>query len=220
MNRPRRRLAAALALAAAVPAASALEACARHEQFGGPPLCVGMGCPDAALGSPDAGSPGEASAPIPGPSTSAASSVPSANTPPGDPAPRVTPDIIDQGIEVALRQQALKYAQKGALPESQVLRVDLAEGQKSGMVFNLQPNTCYTFLAAGVPGVVSELEVKLLLPPFFTMEAGKGRGQLAAIGRVPAPICPISPIAIPYRVEVTATKGGGRVGLMVFAKGR
>ncbi len=220
MNRPRRRLAAALALAAAVPAVSALDACARQEQFGGPPLCMGAGCPDGAVAAPDAALLPDAPAPSATPSVPTASAVPSVNAPPGEPVPHTTPDIIDQGIEVALRQQALKYAQKGAMPESQVLRVDLAEGQKAGMVFTLQPNTCYTFLAAGVPGVVSELEVKLLLPPFFTMEAGKGRGQPAAIGRVPAPICPISPIAIPYRVDVTATKGGGRVGLMVFAKSR
>lgn len=216
MNRPRRRSVALLLLAAALPGVLALAACARQEQFGGPSICAGAGCPDGAVGElPDAAPAGDASA-MPSMTASAAPS----SSAPGAPVPHTTPDIIDQGIEVALRQQALKYAQKGAMPESQVLRVDLAEGQTSGMVFTLQPNTCYTFLAAGVPGVVSELEVKLLLPPFFTMEAGKGKGQPAAIGRVPAPICPISPIAIPYKVDVTATKGGGRVGLMVFAKGR
>ncbi len=30
--------------------------------------------------------------------------------------------------------------------------------------------------------------------------------------------CPISPIAIPYRVDVIARKGAGRVGVAVFSK--
>lgn len=114
----------------------------------------------------------------------------------------------------------MKVAQRGALPDPQVVRVDLAEGEHIGLVYMLQPNACYTVIAAAVPGVVKELEVKLLLPPFFTMEAGKGKGAPAVIGRSPAPICPISPVALPYKVDVTATKGSGRVGVMLFGKPR
>ncbi len=222
MNRSRSLISLLPLLGAALlPAALLPAACAKQENFGGPQLCMGAGCPDASPPLSDAGL-------APGPDASAVTSAsagfpnvaPSAPVGPADPVPRTTPDAVDQAIEVALRQQALKLAAKGALPDSQVLRVDLAEGQRSGMVFTLQPNTCYTIIAAGAPVIVGELEVKLLLPPFFTMEAGKGRGQPAAIGKSPTPICPISPIALPYKIEVAATKGGGRVGVMVFAKPR
>jgi len=197
-----------------------IAACAATENFGGPPPCVGPQCLDGGGGGPVSLVPtssGSVAPPVTGAASGSASAAPSGTTP-TTPTPRASADIIDQGIEVALRQQALKLAPKGAMPDPQIVRIDLAEGEHYGVTYTLQPNVCYTMIAGAVPGVVKELEVKLLLPPFFTMEAGKGKGQPAAIGRVPAPICPISPIAIPYKVDVTATKGGGRVGLMVFAK--
>lgn len=192
-----------------------MAACAKSENFGGPPPCVGLQCVDG--GGPVSLVPTASGSAMPSgsvASSATASVAPSATSP----VPRASADIIDQGIEVSIRQQALKVAQKGAMPDPQVLRVDLAEGEHVGVTYTLQPNVCYTVIASAVPGVVKELEVKLLLPPFFTMEAGKGKGFPAVIGRTPTAICPISPIPIPYRIDVTATKGSGRVGLMVFAK--
>lgn len=221
MSRPRIAHVALLGALAALPLALGQGGCARTEHFGGPPVCVGLGCPDGGLldGGPAFAPPSDAAPPL-GSSAPPASASPSASASTGEPTPRTTPDAIDQGIEIAVRQLALKAAPKGATPDGQPLRVDLTEGQRAGQVVTLQPNTCYTFIAAGVPGVVQELEVRLLLPPFFTMEASKGRGHPAVVGRVPAAVCPISPVALPYRVEVTATKGSGRVGLMVFGKPR
>jgi len=199
---------------AALPAIVA--ACGGNEHFGGPPPCVGPQCVDA----------GGPVSLVPSPSASTAdagpSAAPSVSAAPSAtaPMPRATADAIDQGIEVAIRQHAVKVAAKGALPDAQIVRVDLAEGEHYGATYTLQPNVCYTIIAAAVPGIVKELEVRLLLPPFFTMEAGKGKGQPAVIGKSPTTICPISPIPIPYKVDLAATKGGGRVGLMMFAKPR
>lgn len=192
-------------------------ACGGNEHFGGPPPCVGPQCVDGGgpvslvpptnVPSADAGT-DDASA--------SASAAPSGTVPMA----RASADAIDQGIEVAIRQHALKVAPKGALPDPLVVRVDLNEGEHFGATYTLQPNSCYTIVAAGVPGVVKELEVRLLLPPFFTMEAGKGKGQPAVIGKLPTTICPISPIPIPYKVDVAATKGAGRVNVMMFGKPR
>lgn len=203
---------------AAIPAVVA--ACGGTEHFGGPPPCVGPQCVDGGSGPVSLVPTTPASAADAGaaqaPATASVSAAPT-NT---SPIPRATADAIDQGIEVAIRQHALKVAPKGALPETQMIRVDLAEGEHFGTTFTLQPSSCYTIVAAAVPGIVKELEVKLFIPPFFTFEAGKGKGQPAVIGKTPATICPLSPIPIPYKVDVTATKGAGRVGVMVFAKPR
>lgn len=196
-----------------------LAACAKEVSFGGPPPCQpGTPCAQDAGGSSTVVNLVPPSASTPAASASAPASASASASASAGPVPRTTPDVIDQGIEVAIRQHALKVGQKGAMPDSQVLRVDLAEGEHSSIVYTLQPNTCYTFIAAGVPGVVKELEVKLLLAPFFTLEAGKGKGQPAVLGKTPAAICPISPVPLPYKVDVAATKGAGRVGLMIFAK--
>jgi hypothetical protein len=215
MSRTRVLSTLSLVLAAGVP--GVLAACGKTEHFGGPPPCVGPQCVDG--GGPVSLVPTSSASAAPSASADA-SAAPSGSSSATVPVPRASADVIDQGIELAIRQHALKVAPKGALPDAQILRVDLANGEHTGVVYTLQPNTCYTVIAAGVPGVVQELEVKLLLPPFFTMEAGKGKGQPAVIGKSPTTICPISPIAIPYKVDVTASKGAGRIGLMVFAKSK
>ena len=40
------------------------------------------------------------------------------------------------------------------------------------------------------------------------------------LGKGKAATCPISPIAIPYRVDVVARKGAGRVGVAVYSRAK
>ncbi len=201
---------ASLALVAVFSAvALAPLACAKQVDFGGPPPCT------AATGGPDGGS---GSMP-PWPAASdAAPPVVSAPDAAPDAAPAVhVVDAIDQGIEILVRQAAAKAGPKGAVLEGEPLRVDLKEGDHGGFVFTMNPNSCYTIVAGGVPGMIKELELKLLAPPFFTMEVNKAKGAPAIVGRSPG-VCPLMPLPVPYKVDVVATKGSGRVNVLVFSK--
>ena len=127
---------------------------------------------------------------------------------------------LDAAIDAALQAQAAKDA-PGMSLEGQPGRVTLAEGGTFNMVVTLQPGHCYTIVAMSAPLQVSQLEVKLLAPPLFNVEAGRsapGDKNPAVLGRGKSMTCPLAPIAIPYRIDVTARKGAGRVAVALLSK--
>ena len=127
---------------------------------------------------------------------------------------------LDAAIDAAIQAQAAKDA-PGMSIEGQPGRVTLAEGGTFNMLVTLQPGRCYTIIAMSSLLQVSQLEVKLLAPPLFNIEAGRsapGDKNPAVLGKGKGATCPISPIALPYRVDVTARKGAGRVGVALFSK--
>jgi hypothetical protein len=72
------------------------------------------------------------------------------------------------------------------------------------------------------PLQVSELDVHLFM---LTLNIESGHSpptdkNPAVLGKGAAKTCPISPIAVPYKVDVSARKGGGRVGVAVFSKSK
>ena len=100
---------------------------------------------------------------------------------------------------------------------------NVTEGGTFNMVVTLQPGRCYTIIAMSAPLQVSTVEVKLLAPPLFNIEAGRsgaGDKNPAVLGKGKGATCPISPIAVPYRVDVVARKGAGRVGVALFSKAK
>jgi hypothetical protein len=172
-------------------------------------------------GIPDAGTDGAvplASAP---PSASVAPSGSASASPSGSAAGLLGP-ALDTAIDTGLQAQGLKDA-PGMSIEGQVGHSTLAEGGTFNMLVTLQPGRCYTIIAGAPPGQVSQVEVKLLAPPLFNIEAGRsaaGDKNPATLGRGKAMTCPLSPFAIPYRVDVTARKGAGRIGVAVFSKAK
>ena len=129
---------------------------------------------------------------------------------------------LDAAIDATIQAQASKDA-PGMNVEGQVAHSTIAEGTTFNMLVTLQPGRCYTIIAMSTPLQVSQLEVKLLAPPLFNLEAGRsgaGDKNPAVLGKGKGHTCPISPIAIPYRVDVTARKGSGRVGVAVFSKAK
>ena len=129
---------------------------------------------------------------------------------------------LDAAIDVAIQAQAAKDA-PGMSVEGQVSHTTLAEGGTFNMVVTLQPGRCYTVIAMSAPLQVSTAEVKLLAPPLFNIEAGRsgaGDKNPAVLGKGKGATCPISPIALPYRVDVTARKGAGRVGVAVLSRAK
>lgn len=129
---------------------------------------------------------------------------------------------LDGALDLAVSTLAAKDA-PGMAPEGPAGRETLAEGAHFNMLVTLQPGRCYTVIATSPAMQVAELEVKLLAPPMFTIEAGRSAAadkNPAVLGRGKAATCPILPIALPYKVDVIAKKGAGRILVQVFSKAK
>lgn len=119
--------------------------------------------------------------------------------------------------EAGLRAAAAKYA-PGMSPDGQIAKGTLAEGGHVGFVINMEPTKCYAVVAYGA-GLV-DLDVNLLAPPLYNFLAGQDgmAGPTAVIGASPRPMCPILPIAVPYKVDLYAKKGGGAVAAQLYSR--
>ncbi|MDB4942283.1 MAG: hypothetical protein JWP97_1817 [Labilithrix sp.] len=129
---------------------------------------------------------------------------------------------FDSAIDTAIQAQAMKDA-PGMQVEGPVNHQTVAEGGTFNALVTLQPGRCYTIIAMSAPLQVATLEMKMLAPPLFNVEAGRSGASdknPAVIGKGKAATCPVLPIAVPYRVDVTARKGAGRVGVAVFSKAK
>jgi hypothetical protein len=154
-------------------------------------------------------------APVASGSTSAA---PSASAS----APAIAVEAIDAAIDLAVKAQGAKDA-PGMTAEGQPGRQTLAEGDHFNMLVTLQPNRCYTILGFSPAGQVAQLELKLMAPPLYNIEAGRSGANdknAPVIGRGKAALCPILPLPVAYKIDAIAKKGAGRVGIYVYAKNK
>ena len=136
--------------------------------------------------------------------------------------PTLPPEGLDLAIDTAVNAQAAKLAPKMTL-EGTPLKATLAQGGRANMIVTMAPGKCYTFVAFSPPGNVTQLELKLMTPPFYNVEAAKSGASdknMPVIGKGTTPQCPVSPIAVPYRVDAIATQGAGRVGVYVFSRSK
>lgn len=127
---------------------------------------------------------------------------------------------FDSAIDLAIMTAAPKLAPKMER-EGQPGRATLTEGGHFAMMITLQPNRCYTIIANSPPGSVEQLDMKLYAPPLFNVQAGSssaGDKNMPVIGKGATALCPILPIAVPYKIDVAATKGAGRIGVHVFGR--
>lgn len=128
---------------------------------------------------------------------------------------------VDAALDAAIVAQAAKDA-PGMTSEGQVGHETLAQNGHFGMLVTMQPGRCYTVIAMSAPLQVSELDVKLLMLP-LNIEAGRSPAtdkNPAVLGKGKAATCPISPIAVPYKIDVAARKGAGRIAVAVFSKAK
>ncbi|MFO0679131.1 MAG: hypothetical protein U0169_21570 [Polyangiaceae bacterium] len=129
-----------------------------------------------------------------------------------------TPAGTDNG-EAALKSAQAKLA-PGMEAEGPPTTQRLETGGHFGMSVNLVGGKCYTLLAASPQGAITDVEMTLLMPPFFTVpvESDKRTDNVAAIGGGATPQCPITPVPIPYKVDVAAKKGSGPFTFQLFSK--
>jgi hypothetical protein len=174
-----------------------------------------------ALGGPDAG-PAPSGAPTSAPiaSGSAAPSG-SASAAPSGSAPALLVAGLDAALDAAMAAQGAKDA-PGMAAEGAAGHETLQPGGHFGMVATLAPGRCYTIIAMSPSLQVSELEVKLLMIP-LGVEAGRSPTtdkNPAVLGRGKLATCPISLIPVPYKVDVTAKAGAGRIAVQVFSRAK
>ena len=182
-----------------------------------------------ALGLPDGGAaPGpvsEGGAPLASASATAApdggAPVASASAAPSGSAANLLGPAVDAALDVAITTVAGKDA-PGMTGEGQPGRATLQTGEHFGMVVTLQPGKCYTIIALSAPLQISELDVHLFMLP-LNLESGHSPPtdkNPAVLGRGAQKTCPVSPIPVPYKVDVSARKGAGRVAVAVFSKSK
>lgn len=138
------------------------------------------------------------------------------------PGPALTEQAMDVAIDALLTAASTKNAPKMA-EDGAPGRSTMKEGDHFAMTITLQPNRCYTIIGAALPGQIANLELHLYAPPFFTTEAfrsGPTDKALPMIAKGTAATCPISPIALPYKLDVVAQKGAGRMGVKVYSRAK
>jgi hypothetical protein len=213
-------LAILLATAAFVPAA-----CSKTPAVPSVSLDAGLALGFADGGAPDA-APAPSGAPLasgsaaPSGSASAAPSASASAAPSGSAANLLGPGV-DAALDAAIVAQATKDA-PGMTAEGPAGHETLQQGGHYGMVVTLQPGKCYTIIAMSAPLQVSELDVHLFMLP-LNIESGHSPPtdkNPAVLGKGAAKTCPISPIPVPYKIDVSARKGAGRVAVAVFSKSK
>lgn len=209
-------LAVLLAVAAFVPAA-----CSKTPAVPSVTLDAGL-----AFGLPDGGAPGPTPSGAPVASGSAAPSASaSASAAPSASASASAANLLAAGVDAALDAAIVAQATKdapGMTAEGPAGHETLQPNGHFGMVVTLQPGKCYTIIAMSPPLQVSELDVHLFMLP-LNLESGHSPPtdkNPAVLGKGAAKTCPISPIPVPYKVDVSARKGAGRIGVAVFSKSK
>jgi hypothetical protein len=122
-------------------------------------------------------------------------------------------------MELGLRALGARLA-PGMQPDGPMAKGTLREGDHLAFMTTLEPGRCYTIVGFSPPTQVANLDLNLFAPPLYLALAGQDTTDDAApsLGKENAPMCPIVPIALQYKVDVVARKGAGMVGVQVFSK--
>jgi len=125
--------------------------------------------------------------------------------------------VIDPGIKALAAKAAPNMT-----PEGELQTGTLQEGGHFGFVHSLQAGRCYTIIGFSPVGSIVDLDLNLLTPPFYTINAGKDstKDNQPIIGKGKDATCPIVPLAVPYKIDVSAAKGAGVFGVQVFSRAK
>ncbi|MBX3191073.1 MAG: hypothetical protein KF819_29015 [Labilithrix sp.] len=137
-----------------------------------------------------------------------------------DAGPETAATAAEAALDVALMALADKDA-PGMKPDGQPIRATLKETEHAETIVTLLPGRCYTIIAMSPPQQISDVEIRLNMMPFNAeaLHSSKEKNP-AYIGRGKTPTCPVAPIAIQYKIEVTAKKGAGSVIAQLFSRAK
>jgi hypothetical protein len=126
-------------------------------------------------------------------------------------------DPVEAGIKIAAAKHAV-----GEQPQGQMAKGTLQEGGHQEFMVTMQPGNCYTIIGYSPPGQVKNVDLHLLAPPFYNMLAGQDvtDNNTPTIGSTPNAMCPVIPVPLQYKVDITARTGSGAVGVQVYSKAK
>jgi hypothetical protein len=115
-------------------------------------------------------------------------------------------------------RDAAKRLPAGMQPEGPLAMGSLKEKQHLQTDLTLQPGKCYSIV--GYSKKVKDLDLYLLLPPGILSGQDLTDDNKPIIGGPPQPMCPVSPQAITYKLDIYAESGAGDVAVQLFSKGK
>jgi hypothetical protein len=135
---------------------------------------------------------------------------------PAGQAPGGVTDLAAIAIKIAQPQ----YAPSPMQAEGNMSEDTLSAGQRKDVTLTLSGGKCYTIIGASPLGQISNLNITLLAPPFYNVNAGTDNmtGNTAVIGGGNNPICPITPFPLQYKLAVTASAGQGTFAVQLYSK--
>ena len=124
-------------------------------------------------------------------------------------------------VEIGVKFAAQRFA-PGMQPEGQMAKDQLAENGHKEMMISLQGGKCYTIIGFSPLGGIRNLDLHLLAPPFYNIQAGQddSTDNTAVIGKGNSPLCPITPFPLQYKLDIHSRAGAGQVGVQVFSKNK
>jgi hypothetical protein len=129
--------------------------------------------------------------------------------------------VAGDPIEAGIKAAAARFA-PNMQPEGQMAKDTLTENAHKAMVVTLAAGKCYTIIGFSPAGQVKNLDLHLLMPPFYNVQAGQDdtADNTPVIGRGGNPTCPVSPFPLQYKLDMHARSGGGQFGVQVFSRSR
>jgi hypothetical protein len=124
-------------------------------------------------------------------------------------------------IEAGIRGVASKLA-PGMQPEGPIAKGTLQEKGHSEMMVKLEVGKCYSIVGFSPGGGVADLDLHLLSPPLFNILTGEDTtdDNMPVIAKTPNPMCPITAVPLPYKVDIFADRGSGAFGVQLYSKSK
>ena len=123
--------------------------------------------------------------------------------------------------DLVMKALAAKNA-PGMQPEGAAAKDTLTADAHKGNLITMTGGKCYTIIAFSPPGQITNVDLHLLLPPFYNMEAGHDSeaDNTAVIGKGTAAICPALQFPVQYKLDVHARAGQGAFAVQVYSKNK
>ena len=129
--------------------------------------------------------------------------------------------VAGDPIEAGIKAAATRYA-PNMQPEGQMAKDTLQEGAHKEMLVTLTGGKCYTVIGFSPAGQIRNLDLRLLSPPFYNVQAGQDDTSdgTPVIGKGGNPTCPVTPFPLQYKLDIHAQKGAGPFGVQVFSRAK
>ncbi|MBK7581058.1 MAG: hypothetical protein IPI67_12695 [Myxococcales bacterium] len=122
-------------------------------------------------------------------------------------------------LEAGIKMKAQTDA-KGKRPDGQLMTAKLQQDGHAEAMFTLPPNSCFTFVGFGNPGVFN-YQINILtappMPPQVLAQSGAG-GVDPTVGPNDQCVRNPYPTALPVKIDMHVLKGQGLVGVQAYKK--